>query len=260
MEKYYYDLHCHTTNSLCGAGTLKSMVQMAKKRGLTGIAVTDHNVVYKGETNIDGIDIIPGVEISVEDDKYHILAYFVKDNIRRNRSIKETAAAVREQGGVMIWAHPLRDKLIFEDQEREIISFVDGLESGNAMNTVAERDAIEKETDNGRLVFTAGSDGHTSGQVGTGVVCVDEKLTEENFIDVLKKGRIIISPSIASFRDVNKKWKVVVSFLKKVLPVNRSVLLKKIFMKMFIRNHLRFNNIFLKRVKISYPLDDREEV
>ncbi len=233
---------------------------MAKKRGLTGIAITDHNKVYKGPASIDGIDIIPGVEISVEDDKYHILAYYVTENIKRNRGIKETVADVRKQKGYVVWAHPLRDKNIFEEEEREVISLMDGLEAGNAMNTQEERDAIEREAIGSSVVFTAGSDGHTSGQVGTGVVCVDERITKDNFVSVLGRAEIIIFPEIVRFRHTNKKWKVVVRFLKKILPVNRSILLKKIFMKMFIRNHLRLNNIFLKKMKISYPLNDREEI
>ncbi|MFC1637517.1 PHP domain-containing protein [Candidatus Margulisiibacteriota bacterium] len=77
------DLHIHTTFS---DGTLgpEEIVRLAKKAGLTTIAITDHDVV----AGIDqaqqagqavGLEVIPGIELTTEDldTEIHILGYFI---------------------------------------------------------------------------------------------------------------------------------------------------------------------------------------
>lgn len=76
------DLHVHTTAS-DGTYTPSNMVRLAKKAGLSAVAITDHDTV-------DGVDeaimtaneidmnLVPGVEISVgETDNIHILGLFI---------------------------------------------------------------------------------------------------------------------------------------------------------------------------------------
>ncbi len=77
------DLHCHTVIS-DGTATLEEIILLAKDRGLTSIAITDHDT-FAGVTRAkifgkkNGIDVIEGVEISAYDysrkRKAHILAY-----------------------------------------------------------------------------------------------------------------------------------------------------------------------------------------
>ncbi len=87
MRKYfYYDLHCHTNSSPDTPLTIKNLVKMAKKRGLDGVAVTEHNKSYKGEEEVDGIQIIPGVEIDVKGG-VHLLGYFIKNDIEKKQRI-----------------------------------------------------------------------------------------------------------------------------------------------------------------------------
>lgn len=77
------DLHCHTRLSNGSLG-IEDLIQLAKKRGVTTIAITDHdclagNVRGKvlGERN--GITVIPGVELSGTDmtngQEIHMLCY-----------------------------------------------------------------------------------------------------------------------------------------------------------------------------------------
>ena len=58
------DFHIHTSNS-DGENTYEEMVEMAKKRGLKVIAITDHNRFTTTRTIMeDGLLILPGAEIS----------------------------------------------------------------------------------------------------------------------------------------------------------------------------------------------------
>lgn len=77
----YIDLHLHTT---CSDGTMTpaELVQEAKKAGLKGIAITDHDTIEgidealkEGEGK--GLEVLPGVEISayLDDIPMHILGY-----------------------------------------------------------------------------------------------------------------------------------------------------------------------------------------
>jgi 3',5'-nucleoside bisphosphate phosphatase len=80
MKKY--DLHVHTSAS-DGALTPSQVVERAKSLGLSGIAVTDHDTVAGLAEALSagehvGIDVITGVEFSVESEKeMHILGYCV---------------------------------------------------------------------------------------------------------------------------------------------------------------------------------------
>lgn len=74
------DLHVHTTAS-DGAYSLPEVAGLARDVGLEIIAITDHdNVSAVGpERNVNGIEIIPGVELSAEwgAREAHILGYYI---------------------------------------------------------------------------------------------------------------------------------------------------------------------------------------
>ncbi len=77
------DLHAHTTAS-DGLFTPTQLVEHAKKVGLQGVALTDHDIVSGIEEALEagkrwGIEVIPGVEISTlwEKKEIHILGYFI---------------------------------------------------------------------------------------------------------------------------------------------------------------------------------------
>lgn len=90
------DLHTHTT---CSDGTFtpKQLVEYAVKKGLSALAITDHDVldgveeaVYYGSRL--GIEIIPGIEVSTdyEGSEIHIVGLFVDMyNPELNRLLNE---------------------------------------------------------------------------------------------------------------------------------------------------------------------------
>lgn len=94
----FYDLHIHTTAS-DGKCDYNEIIEMAIRRGLAGISVTDHDcmgaypdVIFAGEAR--GIEVISGVEISVplEEREVHILGYFVD---YKNEPLMERLNAMR---------------------------------------------------------------------------------------------------------------------------------------------------------------------
>ena len=78
IMKYPYDLHLHTTNS-DGEYTIKKIIAKAKKNGLNGIAITDHDVLgsIEDEKIIDEneLPIVKGVEFATDISNMHFVGY-----------------------------------------------------------------------------------------------------------------------------------------------------------------------------------------
>ena len=93
----YADLHIHSTYS-DGLFTPEQIVDLAKKKGIKCISITDHDTIasqYITKEKIANIEIIPGVEFSTEYDdmEIHVLGYFIDINnpilIKNINSIQE---------------------------------------------------------------------------------------------------------------------------------------------------------------------------
>ena len=81
--KRFADLHVHTFHS-DGTFTPDEVVDAAHKKGLSAIAITDHDSVdgiapSMAAAGKCGIEIIPGVELTAEEEnlEIHILGYFI---------------------------------------------------------------------------------------------------------------------------------------------------------------------------------------
>ena len=74
-----YDLHAHTNRS-DGTFTPTELVDLAVERGLTGVAITDHDTLAGLDEATaaggDRIEVVPGIEFSAEYDgvSLHVLA------------------------------------------------------------------------------------------------------------------------------------------------------------------------------------------
>jgi len=102
------DLHVHTCYSHDCSTTIKELFLNAKKNGLDGFAVTDHNTI-KGalravQEKNDNLLVIPGIEVSSA--QGHILGINIKTHIPQGLRIEETVEKIHEAGGIAVAAHP----------------------------------------------------------------------------------------------------------------------------------------------------------
>jgi predicted metal-dependent phosphoesterase TrpH len=108
------DLHVHTVYS-DGMMSAEMLVNLAvSDPGLDVIAVTDHDTMVGYHVARDYLDsmpefqndleIIAGEEISTLDG--HVLGLWLDQDIPPGMSAEETVAAIHEQGGVAVAAHP----------------------------------------------------------------------------------------------------------------------------------------------------------
>ncbi len=102
-----YDLHMHTIYSRDGAIRPDDAIRIAKKRGLDGIAITDHDTIRGGlaaqKLKPQGIDVICGAEIKT--DRGDVIGLFLTEEIHAVDHV-EVIDAIRAQGGVAIVPHP----------------------------------------------------------------------------------------------------------------------------------------------------------
>lgn len=86
LAENYIDLHVHTTYS-DGSFSPKEVVQYCKNKGIVAVGITDHDTTDGIEEAIEegkkqGIEVVPGVELSVEfkdstESEIHILGYYI---------------------------------------------------------------------------------------------------------------------------------------------------------------------------------------
>src|SRR3989304_4103846 len=100
------DLHVHTVYSSDSLITLEELVFYAKKRGLTAVAVTDHDRVdgaLKIARETDFL-IIPGIEVSSRNG--HVVGLNLQEPVPKGLSVDETVDRIHEAGGLAVAFFP----------------------------------------------------------------------------------------------------------------------------------------------------------
>ena len=189
-----YDLHIHTHNSACSNLKPKTILKIAKKVGLNGIAVTDHNTIKGGievfnENKDKDFEVIPGIEINT--DRGHVLGLYVNKEIKSKKFIS-VVDQIKRQGGIVIIAHPFRiiPKLRSKLQGININEYLDGIECYNARTSYFGNNSATKLAEKSNLAKTGGSDAHFSFEIGRCVTLFDGNIT-----DAIKKRKTRVEGS-----------------------------------------------------------------
>ncbi len=131
------DLHCHTSASFDSLAAPKSVVRAAAARGLTHLAITDHDridgALRARDAAPDGLTVIIGEEVgTLEGD---LICVFLEHPIPSGMSVLETIAAAREQGALVGLPHPFdrhRASLLLDPAMEALAERVDWVETWNA--------------------------------------------------------------------------------------------------------------------------------
>ena len=175
------DLHIHTLASDGTAGVLEILDRVAGEAILDVIAITDHERIDAALAGraiaLDrglAVDVVVGEEVTTLGG--HLLALWIESPIRPFRSLRSTIAAVHDQGGLAVPAHPLvpyplcaqgfvlRRLLAAEERFRP-----DGLETFNPTSLGRPRHAaVVRFADRHGLARIGSSDAHAIEAVGIG--------------------------------------------------------------------------------------------
>lgn len=165
-----FDLHVHSFFSKDACNSPEDLIAAAQKRGLSGIAITDHDSCeaheyLKGRTLPEGFLVIPGVEVSTAEG--HMLCIGATLPYLKGRPAVEVFQAITQAGGVAIPAHPYDQ---WRAGIREEVLDVLPLEAIEVFNAaVTSKRSNEKALAYAQrrgLSMTAASDAHHSSAVG----------------------------------------------------------------------------------------------
>jgi predicted metal-dependent phosphoesterase TrpH len=171
--RVFIDLHCHTSASFDCLARPEAVMRAAVSRGLTHLAVTDHDRIDAAlrarDTAPDGLTVIVGEEVKTADGD--LIAIFIEKLIPAGLSAADTIASIREQGGLVGVPHPF-DRLRGFGRKSganlaDLAQQVDWIEAYNArvVGGSANDKAATFAADHG-LPGICASDSHTVLEVG----------------------------------------------------------------------------------------------
>jgi len=197
VTRAFVDLHCHTRGSFDCLSAPKDVVKAAAARGLTHLAITDHDridvALEARELAPAGLTILIGEEVKTRDGD--LIAMFLERAIPPGMSAADTIAAVREQGGLVGLPHPfdkLRGSILRDESMAHVVSAVDWVETHNARligkgNELALEFAMERG-----LPGVAVSDAHSVMEVGVAYTAVDgDPSTPAGLLAALARSEVI---------------------------------------------------------------------
>ena len=210
------DLHVHTTYSKDSVITPKDLVFYARKRGLTAVAVTDHNQVEGALKIAKEADflIIPGTEVSSLNG--HIVGLNVSELIPRGLSADETVDRIHAAGGIAIACHPFA--LLKGSVGGHISGKFDAVEALNASafpfnratrkaNQLAERLGLPK---------VAGTDAHYGPVIGQAYTVIDTEANVEDIVKAVANGQCTpAGTAISVFMRLENQGRFFWKYLKK---------------------------------------------
>ncbi len=215
------DLHVHTCYSGDCATLLEEVISYSKRKGLNGVAITDHNTV-EGALKLlkmknTGLLIIPGIEVSTK--RGHILGINITTQIPKGLDADETVDRIHEAGGIAVAAHPsdVFKKGIGLDESMGSLN-LDAIEVINSsslpffLTTYLSGKLAERL----HLPKTAGSDSHLPETIGLAYTIIEAESRVEDIIQRLRKGMNTITggpiPWSLRFKKMFKKREKVRGF------------------------------------------------
>lgn len=199
------DLHTHSFYSRDGLDPPELMKEIAKRKGLDAIALTDHDTLkgFRQALKVDKEFFFKGIEIASEDGD--ILALGVDEPIQKGLDVGETVDRIKELGGIAIAPHPYMR--FFRKGVGDLIKKIpfDAIEVFNAYDYLKRRNEKAKRVCSQlEKVMVAGSDAHSAETVG--YACVEaEAENEEEFLKKISRGEIKIHCNLIPFRIILKE-------------------------------------------------------
>lgn len=182
------DLHVHTRYSHDSSITLKQVIAYSKKRGLDGVAITDHNTV-KGALKLKTHDIlvVPGIEISTLNG--HLLGLNVTEPIPAKLGIEETIRLIHKAGGIAVAPHPTT--FYKSPPSRRICSY-DAVEVTNASSFPFPVFTYFNKRFAASLCLpqTGGSDSHYAPEIGIAYTIVEADPEVDEIVGAIKQGAV----------------------------------------------------------------------
>lgn len=193
------DLHNHTAFSSDGLLSPRELLHEAAVRGISCIAITDHDTVEGARVGVELAEsdprlprVIPGIELTTRVGE--VIGLYVEETIPARLPVDEAIERIRRQGGIVYLPHPYdrlrRGAICITERERvatlcDVIEVVNGRSLGPWCSRKALGLARRLDKPGG-----AGSDAHRAAEVGLAYVMVEEIPTRETLVSLLRRGSV----------------------------------------------------------------------
>ncbi|HXV88466.1 MAG TPA: PHP-associated domain-containing protein [Nitrososphaeraceae archaeon] len=221
------ETHCHNVFSNhnnylsrlpfdCGV-TLEEQLEYAALQKIDVMFVTNHNTLdgysqileYKrNHEKYQNITIYPAEEITINN-KGHVLAYGIENEIRPGMTLDETLDEIIKQNGISCAAHPFAVSNGIREEARKC----DIIESFNSNNVDIFSNLIaERFTKQNNLKSIVGSDSHVKSTIGRSFNTVESENNIDSILESLGKGRFKIGKfSYASKEEMHEHAHYIIS-------------------------------------------------
>lgn len=214
---FKYDTHLHTSSaSACASASGKYQALAYKNAGYTGIFITDH--FFRGNSCIPstlsweervnlfcegyeeaksvgdqiGLQVFFGWEETYQGQDFLIYGldkeWLLNHPECENWTIEEQFKVVDELGGLVIHAHPYRDRP-YIPKIRLFPKLIHGVEVFNASNHEDENQKAFMYAKQYDLPFTAGSDSHNHDIICSGISVSEKFTTINDYINLIKNNK-----------------------------------------------------------------------
>jgi len=218
---YKYETHCHCSQcSACGRSTAQELVRAYHRAGYAGLVLTDHFI--HGNTAVDrslpwedqmrafhqawldareaakdlDFDVIFGIEHAYGDGKevliYGIdLPFLLANPDIPQLNLDELTARVHAYGGIVVQAHPYRNRSYVNMAVQPRADLVDGIEVYNVWNKPGEDKQALALSRQKPFILTSGGDIHvsTDEKIGMAGIALPYRVHDEKeLVAALKRG------------------------------------------------------------------------
>lgn len=184
-ERSFADLHCHTSASFDSLSRPAALVETAARRGLTHLAITDHERLDGALAARDaapvGLTVIIGEEVRTQGGD--LIGLFLERAVPPGLPLADAAQAIHEQGGIVGLPHPFdrfrssAARRRAEAELEELATVVDYVEAWNARLMVGNGNQLAADFAHAHgLPVAAVSDAHTLGEIGVACIFTDAPL------------------------------------------------------------------------------------
>ena len=199
-----YDLHSHSKYSSDGILDPQKIIKVAIKKGLDGIAVTDHNTIRGGleakEYETNEFKVIIGSEVMTT--KGEVIGLFLSEEIKSS-NFYEVVDEIKAQNGIVVLPHPFDEWRNASFPVKEDAKYIDNIEIFNS------RCVREKYNHNAsefakkyKLGATGGSDAHFANEIGHAGIIIE---TEDVYEAILKNNLQVFGKTSTNLNHVFTK-------------------------------------------------------
>lgn len=200
-----FDLHIHSAYS-DGRASVEEILRVARRKGLSGIAVTDHNTLDGSRAALRisrsryrEMIVVRGVEIDTSEG--HLIVLGVDEMPVLGNTPEETIEEAHDLGGISVLPHPYH---LFRHSIGRIPP-VDAVEVCNSKYILGISNLRARlEARRSGIPMVAGSDAHLAETVGLGVTILNAA-SEDDVLEEIRKNRTKIDCCRTPFGIVAKR-------------------------------------------------------